>query len=163
MADVIDKDRGWKKLRRELEKAADSPYAKVGVLQSHGAGEAHDDNSSFTMVALAATHEFGAPKAGIPPRPFISRTFDERESALNEIREKCAKGIYSQKLAMENALRILGEWGAAQVKDFIVKGEVTPPVSPGRLRQKTIGGKKGTTTLVDTGRLMNALSYEVAK
>lgn len=167
MAALIDRDRGWEKLKKEFRASRVDPHAKVGILESKGKQPRGDD---FTMVALAAAHEFGTTiKSGrsggmiylLPPRPFISGTFDSREDALVKITKRLSKGIYNRKTTIKRALEILGTWGHSQVRDFIVKGEVKPDVTPETLRKKTIRGKVGTTTLVDTGRMLNALTYEV--
>lgn len=127
----------------------------VGVLQSKAG--AHP--SGIDMVELAAIHEFGAPAAHIPARSFIRSTFMVRRvQALASTLTKLAGLIVNKGMANRTALSILGQWGAAECKNTITEIDISPP-----LAQSTIDAKGSDKPLVDTGRLVDAISYEVVE
>ena len=111
------------------------------------------------MVELAAIHEYGAPKAGIPERSFIRRTFNEKQKQLKSVVGKLATDVVEREKSVESALDQLGAWGAAQVKNTITRGKgVPPPNAP-----ETVAKKGSSRPLVDTGRLVDAIQWEVEK
>lgn len=160
----------WDKLKREVGKAAHS-FIRVGVLSSKGGAEQHpsDDGDPITMVELAAIHEFGAKVTRdtaegpvtivIPERSFIRSTFlIRRVNALRTIQTKLATAIVQKGMPVKRALGLLGQWAAAEVKNTITEIDIPPP-----LAQSTIDAKGSTKPLVDTGRLLNAITYEVVE
>jgi hypothetical protein len=149
MKDVIVKDRGWQKILN-LATKLDRAYVKVGVLKGDQV------SSGFTLVELAATHEFGSPAAGIPERSFIRRTFQEKQSETAAVISKLARQVITDGMPVERALNRLGAWGAAQVKNMITRGSIRPPLMP-----STIARKGSNRPLIDTGRLVGALIWEV--
>jgi len=151
-----------KTIAEELERARGA-VVHVGVLASRAA--APTKPGSISVVELAAIHEFGAPGAGIPERSFIRSTFREHAAAELQVNlRKLAKGIVSGKLTADRALNVLGAWGASAVKNSIVKRMIKQDLAPETIRRKNRTAKdKGdaTTALVDTGRLLGAIAYEV--
>jgi phage gpG-like protein len=144
-------DRVWQDLKKKLKNV--DGFVKVGVLQS--SGHAPDGTS---MVEIATIHEYGAPKAGIPERSFLRRTFDDKRDELAKITKQLAvKLIDNRSFTMKVALGQLGAWGATQVKNTIAKGGHIPPP----LKKATIKAKGSTRPLVDTGRLVNSITHEV--
>lgn len=129
-------------------------HVKVGVLASKGGNADHD---GIAMIELAAIHEYGSPAANIPERSFIRSAF-AKKTELNAFVTKLAKAIVDGKLDARRALHMLGTWAAAKVKKNITERDIPPPLKP-----KTIARKKSTKPLVDTGRLLNAITYEVSE
>ena len=133
---------------------------RVGVLSSKGGGEEHTDDdgkpSGVSMVELAAIHEFGSRKAGIPERSFIRRTFNSKRKQLAAMQVKLARAIVLRKLPVKSAYEILGQWAAAEVKKTITQTKIPPP-----LKKETIRRKKSDRPLVNTGKLLNAITHEV--
>jgi hypothetical protein len=152
------RDKAWRRLAKLM--ISDRSFAKVGILQAKGGNETTDEG--ITMVALGTIHEYGAPAANIPERSFIRKTFADT-TELKRMQAKLAKAVITLKMSHHRALDLLGAWGAAEVKKFITSGQVKPDVKPATLQRKTVAGKRGTTTLVDTGRLLNSITWEVVK
>lgn len=148
-------DRLWRSILKRVEKA-DGPHVQVGVLASKGGSADHD---GISMVELAAVHEFGAPGAGIPERSFIRRTFHEKRKELGAITGRLAKQVLTKSLEVPRALDMLGAWGANEVKNTIAKGPHIPPP----LKPATIARKGSSRPLVDTGRLLNSIQWEVKR
>jgi len=71
---VIDRDRGWRAIKREVERAMLVEVA-VGIL--HG-GKSSD---GVSIAEYAAHNEFGTSR--IPSRPFMAMSFDENLSDIN--------------------------------------------------------------------------------
>lgn len=149
---VKDNHKVWDELRRKLKKAGKAgAVVKVGVLASAGA---HDGDIS--MVELAAIHEFGSPAAGIPERSFIRSTFRNNRELLAKFLLRTAKAVLSDKLSVEDALGQLGLWAVSQIKRTITAHDIPPP-----LKASTVARKGSTKPLVDTGQLVNSISWEV--
>lgn len=157
VSDFEWKDGPWRRILAAVNDLDDS-YVKVGVLaetgdSEHGEGESGD----ITILELAAIHEFGSPAAGVPERSFIRRTFQNSEDWLPQFQSKLAKAVIQGKISHERALEILGKKCVDEVKNTITEGEGVPPP----LEQSTIDAKGSSRPLVDTGQLVNSISYEV--
>jgi phage gpG-like protein len=143
----------WDALRERLRRLGrKGAHVRVGVMQSAG-----NAPSGISLVELAAVHEFGSPAAGIPERSFIRSTFRERGEQLVNLTTRLAKAVIAERSSIDEALGLLGAWGADQVKRTI-RGFIEPP-----LKQKTIDRKGSDLPLVDTGQLINSITWEVAK
>jgi hypothetical protein len=145
----------WRKLyKRAIEMR--TLKARVGVLASKGGMRSAGD-SGLTLVELAAIHEFGSADGHIPERSFIRSTFYERAAA--ELREMCGKitkAIVLGAVDVRQGIGMLGAWGAAQVKNTITQTDIPPPLAP-----STIAAKGSSKPLVDTGQMLNAITWEV--
>lgn len=153
-------DRVFRELRRRLGPLRDA-HAKVGVLAAHN--QPHE-GSDMSLVEIAAVHEFGSPAANIPERSFIRGTFEDRDvvESLSRLTEGVARAIIAGRLEVGAALERLGQWGAAQVK-MRIKRHIPPPLKPETIERKLSKGQAGgSTPLVATGQLINAVTYEVA-
>jgi phage gpG-like protein len=148
----------WEELLRNAKSGLGGKRVKVGVLASHGGNDRHDDDP-ITMIELAAIHEFGAPAANIPERSFIRRTIEKNRSELVAMSAKLAQQILRGKLEPEAVLKILGEWAVAKVRAEITSGDGIPPP----LKPATIARKGSSRPLVDTGRLLGAIAYEITE
>lgn len=156
MAEIEFKDKGLKKLLDSV-KGLDKMHVKVGVLASRGGNERTE--TGMTLIELMATHEFGAPSAGIPERRPIRKTFEDKEDELVELQEKLAKMVVTNHLEPKKALTVIGSWAATEIKKTITEGpHLTPALKPA-----TIARKGSDRPLVDTGRLVGAVAYEVVE
>ncbi len=157
----------WDKLKREIDKAAHS-FIRVGILASKGGNEPTEDGK-ISMVDLAAIHEFGTKIRRdtdegpivivIPERSFIRSTFlVRRVNELRTMQTKLAKAIVEKGMPVARALGILGMWASTEVRNTISQTDIPPP-----LAQSTIDAKGSTKPLVDTGRMINAITYEIVE
>lgn len=147
-------DRAWRRLQKKIAKGAS--HVKVGILASKGGNERPD--GELSLVEIAAVHEFGSPAAGIQERSFIRRTFILEKAELIKTQAGLAKQVVTRNLSMNDALEILGQWGAAAVKKTVTVGNNLPPLKPA-----TVVKKGSDRPLVDTGRMIQSVSYEVEK
>lgn len=134
-------DRVWQKLVLRL-KDLDEKRVKIGVIGKSDVAE------------IATIHEFGAPGANIPARSFIRGTFRDR-GPLTEVTAKLATRVIKGGLVIERALGLLGTWAEAQIKRTI-RNRIPPPLKPA-----TIAAKGSSVPLIDTGRLINSITWEI--
>lgn len=130
---------------------ADGLSAEIGIL---GSGNVRVGQTSNVEIGLI--HEFGAPDAGIPERSFLRSTFDTRMPELKRLSNTLAKNVYDEGSASD-ALGLMGAFLSAEVKKTIVN-HIPPP-----LAQATIDRKGSSTPLVDTGQLINSITWVVRK
>lgn len=139
-------DAVWKKLLLKVKEIADGPNVKVGV---------------FGNVEKAAAHEFGTET--VPERSFIRSTFEKKQPELAKMTAKIAKKVFEGGMEVEKGLSLLGEWGANECKNTIRNGPDPdwPALSSAYAEKKEAAGK--TTVLVDTGEMINSITYKVEK
>ena len=154
---------GLERLKAATRQLAARPHVKVGVLGEREAATKKQlrssaaSRASIGVVELATIHEFGAPRAGIPQRSFLRDTADLKREAWLKTAERLVKLIARGKLTVERALGLLGEKASGDVKRRIKSGTGIPP----ELQPATIRAKGSSRPLVDTGRLVNSISYQV--
>ena len=149
-------DHGFKGIIKELKKLEYKPYVKIGYPEkSRDANKKHereDGGESFvTVLDLAIFHEFGTVHS--PERSFIRAAFDQNRKKIEKLTKKLLIKIYSNKITVEKSLDILGETILNDIKTFLKNDDVTPTSN----RALDDNG----STLVDTGQLLNALTYKV--
>jgi len=161
----------------KLAKSVEKRELKVGFLS----GATYPDGTSVAMVA--AIQEFGAPAAGIPPRPFMRTTVAQHSRDWGRVLAAAMRATGGDASAAWN---MLGEHVAGQVREAIA-GLQSPPLSqvtlmlrmmrveqPGlRVTGRVVGeaaarvaaGERAsgvaTKPLVDRGILIGAVDYEV--
>lgn len=148
----------WDELRAKAKKL-DRMYVKVGILQSKGGEQTHPD-SDMSLIEIMATHEFGSSDDRIPERRPLRKTFNDGEGPrrLADVITKLAKQIITGGMDPVRALRILGTWAVKEVKNTITSEDLPPP-----LAESTVEAKGSTKPLVDTGLLLNSISFEVVE
>lgn len=148
MARVIGGDRVRAYLR-SIAVQLDRPRTlRVGFLE----GATYPDGTPVAMVA--AIHNYGAPRAGIPPRPFFGNLVRNHE---DEWPAGFATQLRETNLDFEAALRRAGEAIAGQLRQEIVDLWEPP------LAESTIARKGFAKPLVDTGHMLNSVDYEVVE
>lgn len=104
------------------------------------------------VAMIAAIQNWGAPRAGIPPRPFFSNMIAAKGPTW-------PAGIAAQLRATDydrrQTLLRVGEGVAGQLRQSI-RDTNTPP-----LAESTIAAKGFAKPLVHTGHLINSVDYEI--
>lgn len=152
-------DRMWRQLRRRVRGIA-KMRVKVGVV---GDGAQADHGDGTTLAEIAVGHEYGNPSTGLPMRSFLRRTFVDKIDELKAMQHRMAKGLLSGALDVDKAFGLLGAWGAAAVRRTITSGAVTPKLEESAAGLRTIARKGSSKTLVDTGQLVNAITWAAIK
>lgn len=152
---------------------------RIGFLE----GSTESDGTSLPMIA--AIQEFGAPRVGIPPRPYF-RGMVKRHKG--EWSGELGKVLVTQDYDSERSLRLMGERIGGELRQSIVD-LTSPPLSPvtlmlrkmrakdpdlkmnrtvvaeARARVKAGESTSGVSTkpLVDSGGLLGGIDYEVTR
>ena len=162
MGKVVDKDKGWKRLR-ELSKrlAADDVHVRVGVLDDGRAGS-EVRSEGITTGQLAVAMEFGTDT--IPARSWVGLTFDRARAEVQADMQRLLGHLVDGKITVDKALNVLGAKYSAEVKNTVTQGEqIQPPNAPSTLARKMAktraGAANAARTLIDTGRMIGAVTW----
>lgn len=181
---VRDTDLGFAELLKRVEALRGRAYTKVGILADSERGGLHVPGADLTVAEIAAVLEYGTRDGDIPARSFVRSTFDEQRESLAATAARLIAAILFDGMSAEKALNILGLQLATKIKEKIVGGAPIPPpnVPAVALRKarkgktaglfkrpaKTVGkalaqagALAAVRTLVDTGRLVGAISWAV--
>lgn len=147
---LIVKDKKWQALKAKLGRLKlRGSHVKIGIF-----GGTH--SSGVDMATLLLIHELGTPT--IPARAPVASTFRDRADELSQILGKLADLVITDKITVDDALNRLGLWGSTAVKNTIVSTDLPPP-----LKASTVERKGSSKPLVDTGQLLNAITWQVVK
>lgn len=166
---------------RELDNALSSSVIVVGWIDGNGTAEKAYSNllkkmetgkdqkalgkpASLALIArtlnygrLAGTTAEGRSYPEIPARPFMKFAMEiwEREfqKILGRLTPAYLRGIYS----VNDVLKTLGERARNAVQKAIREGDYAP------LSPRTIAAKGSSTPLIDTGRMVNSVTFEIRK
>lgn len=169
---------GGEKLERRLA-ALSSRIAKGGTLRvGFLEGSTYPDGTSVPMVA--ATQNFGAPGAGIPPRPFFNKFIADNS---DEWGAQLARLLQGSNFDVEKSLNIMGMGMVGQLQTAIIETN-EPPLSPVTLLLRSrfptgdyeasdvwqafadvaageTGSGGSSKPLVWSGTMLNSVDYEV--
>jgi hypothetical protein len=138
------------KLQEILQKVGENKAVKVGFLE----GATYPDKEHTPVALVAAIHNFGAPAAGIPPRPFFSNMVAEKSP---EWGDQLGALLTENNYDADDALDLMGKGIKAQLQESI-RLTTTPPLKP-----ETVARKGFDTPLIDTNHMMDSVDYEVNK
>lgn len=119
-----------------------------------------------TPVALVAVvQEFGSPKKGIPPRPFMRTTAEAKRAEWQKDSHVLAKAVVNGQMPPEAVMQGLAQKAEGDVRRTISKVS-TPPLSERTIEARArrhSKGKASTKPLVGQGILLNTLTSQVGK
>jgi hypothetical protein len=113
-------------------------------------GATYPDGTSVAMVA--AIQDGGAPRAGIPPRPFFRNMIKAKKGEWPAAVEQNLKATGYD---INKTLQRVGEGIAGQLRQSIVDFDSVP------LAPRTIARKGFDKQLVDSGHMLNSVEYQV--
>lgn len=146
MAQVSGGDRLRAELARIAANLSQGGTLRVGFLEN----ATYPDGKPVAMIA--AIQNWGAPGAGIPPRPFFSNMVrDKSERWPGALALNLRANDYDARLA----LQLMGEGIAGQLRQSI-RDTNTPPLAP-----STIARKGHAKPLVDSGIMLGSVDYDV--
>ena len=155
------KDMGWERIKRENRKMRNS-FTKAGFPQGVRPSAGDAGVKMFTEMneisVVAAVHEWGAPKRGIPERSFIRSSFDDNLPELIKLRNKLYWQIQQGRMDTKGALFVMGQFLQDRMKQKI-RDIKFPPNSPATIAKKGVDNP-----LIDTAQMINSISHvEVVK
>ena len=158
MSRVEDKDLGFNRIIRTLNKDLDGVVVKVGVQAKDKAArrgkDGHIYDTDQPLAVVAAIHEYGLGK--MPQRSFLRSAYDENKQTIDKMVDNIATGAIKG-MSVGTALNQLGNEVQGMVKKKIVNGPFVPN-SPA-----TIKRKKSSRPLIDTRRLSQSIRYVIEK
>lgn len=180
----FEKAYGLKRTQDMLRRLANgNTYVKVGLLGAISRGKA---GAGLDVVKLGAIHEYGTANRRIPARHWISGSFKKYRPEYVKLLSQLLKQVYTAKLQPEQALQAVGLRMVQGVNTYVRKGHVYPKLAQstmarrlqkaklsgrlsaahgGRVRSRKTGryasSRGKVTPLIDTGRMLNAVTYEV--
>lgn len=136
--------------------------AKIAALRGLGVvvgvtAKTNSRSGKFSNAELAAIHEFGSPARNIPERSFLRKPLINNAAVIANLAKNAVGKFITGQITAEAALGALGEEAKNISKVAIAEG-ITPALKPA-----TIKRKKSTKPLIDTGQLLNSITYEVRK
>jgi hypothetical protein len=134
------------KLREIAAKIGKAGTLRVGFL----AGSTYPDGTPVAMVA--AIQEYGAPAAGIPPRPFFRNMIREKSPNWGESLGAVA---VERDYDMVTTLAYMGQGIHGQLQAAIREFDSVP------LAASTVARKGFDKQLIDTAVMQNSVGYEV--
>ena len=128
----------------------------VGITKDSDVGR-----DGITNAELLFLHEHGIPSRNVPARPALKPALKDRE-VQRKIASLMRRGMAAALLtgnrdACERMYEKAGMLGRDAVKNYIRQG-IPPPNSPA-----TVARKGSSTPLIDTGSMLNSITYEVRK
>lgn len=142
--------KGGDKLQAELQRIAgevkSAERVQIGFLE----GATYPDGTPVAMIA--AIQNWGAPKANIPPRPFLTDVIVEKSPEWGPATAELLKQNNYDAAA---TLAKVGEAVAGQIRESITKFNGVP------LAPSTIKKKGSAKQLVDTGHMLQSVDYAV--
>lgn len=158
MSRVEDKDLGFNRIIRTLNKDLDGVVVKVGVQAKDKAVRRGKGgsirNTDQPLAVIAAIHEFGL--GDMPQRSFLRSAYDENLPMIDKMIQRVANGAVFG-LGTNAALNQLGNVVQGMVQRKIVDGPFVPN-SPA-----TIKRKKSSQPLIDTKHLRQSIRYVIER
>jgi hypothetical protein len=157
----------------EPEAGSEFNVVDLAVVHEFGATIHHPGNNFIVVNGMARSVPAGTPgiKGQTPPhvieipeRSFIRSTFDQLRAEYEDRMRDFAGWIYDGKVTAERALGLMGQLVAKDIRQQI-RSDIRPPLAAGTMRRKLKKTRPGSTgnpvALIDTGQLLNSISYIV--
>jgi len=142
---------GGNKLEKSLteisRKLGRGGSVKVGFLS----GANYPDGTPVALIA--SLQDFGAPAAGIPPRPFFRNMIAAKSG---EWAEAVRLNLVDTNYDVDKTLARVGEGIAGQLRQSIVDTN-EPPLKPATVRRKGF-----SKPLVDTAHMLQSVDFETS-
>lgn len=118
-----------------------------------------------SVAAVAAQNEFGNPAERVPARPFFRPTVENKKEHWGLQFAGAMIASFEGKIDFSDALDQIGGESSGDVSKTISM-IYEPPLSPATIRaraERGSSGKASTKPLVDTGLMMQSVTYKVER
>lgn len=150
MPRYIERDLGWRDIKRELIKL-DSQAVDIGLY----AEDVYPDRPERDAAQIAFWNEYGTKTQ--PERPFMRTTFDRNEGWLTELCQKCVSNIYSSIDTAQDVIKDVGLAYREMMKFVLLEGPWTPNAP------KTVALKGSATPLIETTFMWESIKYKFSR
>lgn len=148
MAQIRGGDKFERRLRQIATAVSVPATVRVGFLEN----ARYPDGKPVAFIA--AIHNYGAPRAGIPPRPFFSNMIANKQG---EWPAAIAGLLRANDYDAARALDIAGAAIAGQLRQSIIDTNA-PPLAPSTIRRKGF-----SKPLIETSHMINSIDHEVRR
>lgn len=112
----------------------------------------------ITNAELGYIHEYGAPEANIPARPFLTTGVESvKGKALELMKKAIIADLENKPKLRDKILNQIGLLCVSAVKEKIDTGPFVP-LAPSTIRAR---GDKTAQPLINTGNLQNSITYVI--
>lgn len=120
-------------------------------------------DGTLSNAELGYIHEFGAPGANIPARPFLIPTIKAMQTQIKSMMQKIGEAAVSGGGNPPLVLQLLNALGLMMQNAIRSKLNSGPfePLKPATLAARRRRGRSGTQPLIDTGQLRNSITYTI--
>jgi hypothetical protein len=109
------------------------------------------------MIAMiGAVHEFGSPTQGIPARPWLRPGVKSGTPDYVRLNRRNLLRIIDGSMSIDIAFKQLGAMAVGKVQNYLRDSSHFQA-----LKQSTIDAKGSSKPLIDTGQMMQSVTYEV--
>ena len=143
--------------------SAISSMTEKEVLVGIPSKENHRNGSARTNSEIGYINEKGSPLQNIPARPWLVPGVESATKKIIGVLERSAKKAVVEKGAIEKGLNAAGIIAQSSVKNYIRKGENFKPLSDATLKSRKSKGFLGEKPLIETGQLINSVTYVIRK
>ena len=120
-------------------------------------GNRYDDNTP--VAAIAEIHEYGAPAAGIPPRPFIRPAIINHGGEWGKNISKGCKAVMNGRVSPKDMLLAVGSVISADIQTAI--RDVKTPELAERTKRSRDRKKRAYDPLNDSGYMIATVNAQV--
>ncbi|GAB6390833.1 MAG: hypothetical protein MdMp014T_0206 [Treponematales bacterium] len=170
MPGVTDTDRGMKRILEEMQKAG-RMSAKVGFPDNG------DESGGVRVAQYAYWNENGVTSTNnilkkgklweLPPRPFMARAVDNNRALISQTGERLLSQVSQGKIDARTAMQRHAEVLLLLIKKSIRDGNWKPnsDITVRGIMRKDgkpfIRGKKSTKPLINSGRMLGSVMYQI--
>lgn len=145
---IVDKDYGFTRLQLDMKELRHR-HVKIGIM-------GNDTVDGVSVIDYAVYNEFGTSR-GIPARPFMSKTAEKYGKKTGDFVQYLVNRIIDGKIDDDTALHNIGMQYQAFMQQTIRSAKSwAVPNAPATIRRKG-----SSSPLIDTGRMIGAVRYEV--
>ncbi len=119
------------------------------------------ENEKITNAVIGDIQDHGNEEKNIPKRPFLGTGVESVKYDIGLCLAQALKASLSDK-PFRNWLERAGEIGAKGVQDFIKAGNFES-LKKSTLAKRRARGNYSTAPLIDTGKLLGSITYDVRK
>ena len=130
------------------------------------------DDGGIGNAALAYIHNFGAPEANIPARPFMEPGIAAAQPAITTAFDYAIRAALKGDSTKVNANLVIAGTKAVSAIHQVIQAGIPPPLKPATVaarRRRSKGSTyrrkasvaSDTTPLIDTGELLKSITYVV--
>jgi len=151
---IQDNDYGFQRINRDVKRLRERSV-KIGIIGGNSRYDDSDEAEGITVVDYAIINEFGTDT--IPARPFMATTHDRYNRQISKFTDFMVQRMIDGKITDNTLLQNIGLRYQSLIRKTIKEAKTwAAPNAP-----RTIAEKGSSSPLIDTGRMVQAVNYEV--